>query len=65
MASLARLKPNNPRVAERCELFIGGLELANGYSELINQKEQALRSVMKLSKSSRNRVELHQCLINF
>jgi lysyl-tRNA synthetase class 2 len=43
MASLARLKPNNPRVAERCELFIGGLELANGYSELINQKEQALR----------------------
>jgi lysyl-tRNA synthetase class 2 len=43
MASLARLKPNNSRVAERCELFIGGLELANGYSELINQKEQELR----------------------
>ena len=43
MASLARLKPNNPRVAERCELFIGGLELANAYSELINQKEQELR----------------------
>jgi lysyl-tRNA synthetase class 2 len=43
MASLARLKPNNPRVAERVELFIGGLELANAYSELINQKEQEIR----------------------
>ncbi len=43
MASLARLKPDNPRVAERTELFIGGLELANAYSELINQKEQELR----------------------
>jgi len=40
MASLARLKPGNPRVAERVELFIGGLELANAYSELVNQKEQ-------------------------
>ncbi len=43
MASLARLKPQNPHVAERFELFIGGLELANAYSELINQKEQEMR----------------------
>jgi lysyl-tRNA synthetase class 2 len=43
MASLARLKPDNPRVAERFELIIGGLELCNAYSELNNQKEQELR----------------------
>jgi lysyl-tRNA synthetase class 2 len=43
MASLARLKPGNPRVAERVELFIGGLELSNAYSELNNQKEQEMR----------------------
>ena len=43
MASLARLKPGNPYVAERAEVFIGGLELANAYSELINQKEQEMR----------------------
>lgn len=43
MASLARLKPGNPRVAERAELFIGGLELVNAYSELIDPREQELR----------------------
>jgi lysyl-tRNA synthetase class 2 len=43
MASLARLKPGNSRVAERVELFIGGLELSNAYSELNNQKEQEAR----------------------
>jgi elongation factor P--(R)-beta-lysine ligase len=43
MASLARLKPGNPRVAERVEVFISGLELVNAYSELVNQKEQETR----------------------
>lgn len=43
MASLARLKPGNPQVAERAEVFIGGMELANAYSELVNQKEQEIR----------------------
>jgi lysyl-tRNA synthetase class 2 len=42
-ASLARLKPNNPSVAERAEVFIGGLELANAYSELTDAKEQTKR----------------------
>jgi lysyl-tRNA synthetase class 2 len=43
MASLARLKPRNKRVAERAEVFIGGLEIANAYSELIDTEEQAKR----------------------
>jgi lysyl-tRNA synthetase class 2 len=43
MASLARLKPGNPLLAERAEIFIGGLELANAYSELIDMKEQEKR----------------------
>ena len=34
LAALARQSPSDPRVAERVELFLGGLELANGFGEL-------------------------------
>ncbi len=43
MASLARLKQDDPRVAERAEVFIAGLELANAYSELTDAREQKKR----------------------
>jgi lysyl-tRNA synthetase class 2 len=41
--SLARLREDDPSVAERFELYIGGLELANGFSELIDIEEQRKR----------------------
>jgi lysyl-tRNA synthetase class 2 len=43
MAALARLKPGNPLWAERFELYIAGLELANAFSELNDPKEQRKR----------------------
>lgn len=43
MASLARLDPQNPDVALRFELYIGGLELANGFDELADPIEQKER----------------------
>jgi len=43
LASLARLKPGNPKVGERFELYLNGLELANGYSELTDPDEQRAR----------------------
>jgi lysyl-tRNA synthetase class 2 len=42
-AALSRLKNNNSGLAERFELYIGGLEVANAFSELTDADEQALR----------------------
>lgn len=42
-AALARLNPDNAGVAERFEVFINGVELANGYHELTCFKEQSVR----------------------
>ncbi len=39
-AALSRRKPGNPLVAERWELYIDGIELANAYSELTDAREQ-------------------------
>ena len=42
-AALARLRPGDPPLAERFELYLGPLELANGYHELIDPDEQRAR----------------------
>lgn len=41
--ALARLKEADPTVAERFELYIAGIELANGFSELTDVREQKAR----------------------
>ncbi len=43
MAALALLKREDPRWAERFELYAGGHELANGFSELTDPVEQRAR----------------------
>ena len=42
-AALARIRPGSPDVAERFELFLGPVELANGYQELTDPEEQLRR----------------------
>jgi len=39
-AALARIRPGNSPVAERFEIYLGQMELANGYQELTDAKEQ-------------------------
>ena len=43
MAALARAKPGDPRVAERFELYVCGVELANAFGELTDPDIQRAR----------------------
>jgi lysyl-tRNA synthetase class 2 len=43
LGALARKKSKNQEIAERFEIYIGGLELANGFSELNDESEQRHR----------------------
>ncbi len=43
-AALARVRTGDPPVAERFELYVDGIELANGYHELLDPKELLRRN---------------------
>lgn len=49
--AMARLKKEVPGVAERFELYLGGIEIANAFSELIDMEEQ--RKVFQLEMENR------------
>jgi lysyl-tRNA synthetase class 2 len=56
-ASLARIKPDTAGktpVAERAEVFLGGLEIANAYSELNNAAEQESRFRQEMSQMQKS-----------
>ncbi len=60
-AALARIKEGVPEVAERAEVFIGGLELANVYSELRDVREQEnrfLEAIEQIYKEQGQRVSM-------
>jgi lysyl-tRNA synthetase class 2 len=50
MAALARVKERDPRFAERFELYLGGIELANAFSELSDPDEQRSRFQQEMIK---------------
>ncbi len=53
ISPLSKASPENPEVAERFELFISGMEVANGFSELNDPKEQYERFVDQMSERER------------
>ena len=52
-AALARRTPDDPRVAERFEIYACGVELANGFGELTNPNEQRRRFGLEMDEKAR------------
>jgi lysyl-tRNA synthetase class 2 len=52
-AALARVKPSDPRVAERFEVYACAVELANGFGELTDAVEQRRRFGLAMDEKSR------------
>jgi lysyl-tRNA synthetase class 2 len=65
-ASLARVRPGSPPLAERFELYVKGIELANGFHELADASEQRTRFERQLHArlvTGRPAVELDENLL--
>lgn len=52
-AALARRAADDPRVAERFELYACGVELANGFGELTDPVEQRRRFILEMAEKER------------
>ena len=50
ISPLSKADPKNPNIAERFELFINGMEVANGFSELNDPREQYERFVDQMAQ---------------
>jgi lysyl-tRNA synthetase, class II len=53
ISPLSKASPDNPAIAERFELFIAGMEIANGFSELNDPVEQRERFLEQMEQRER------------
>lgn len=60
LSPLSKRKDGDPRFVERFELFVGGMELANAYSELNDPAEQRERFEEQLRQRAGGNLEAHQ-----
>jgi lysyl-tRNA synthetase class 2 len=60
VSPLSKQKPDDPETVERFELYIGGFEVANGFSELNDPAEQRRRFEDQLAQRAAGDQEAHQ-----
>ncbi|MDD2657031.1 MAG: EF-P lysine aminoacylase EpmA [Patescibacteria group bacterium] len=65
MASLSRLSEENPNYAERFEVYIDGLELANAFSELTDSQEQLKRLEAEQKERERQGKKVYEIDMDF
>ncbi len=59
VSPLSKQKPDDPETVERFELYIGGFEVANAFSELNDPDEQRRRFEQQLEEKAKGDVEAH------
>jgi lysyl-tRNA synthetase class 2 len=60
ISPLAKAHPDRPSVADRFELYVAGMEIANGFSELNDPLEQRQRFLEQAKQRERGDLEAHQ-----
>ena len=60
VSPLSKQKPGDPDTVERFELYVGGFEVANAFSELNDPAEQRRRFEMQLADRRRGDAEAHE-----
>ncbi|HSD94217.1 MAG TPA: amino acid--tRNA ligase-related protein, partial [Syntrophales bacterium] len=59
ISPLSKQKPEDPRFTERFELYMGGMEIANAFSELNDPADQKNRFLMQLEQRDAGDEEAH------
>jgi lysyl-tRNA synthetase class 2 len=59
VSPLAKARPDDPATTERFELYVAGMEVANGFSELNDPLEQRARFLDQLKERDKGDLEAH------